>query len=33
MECFTGTAIGNAVFSPYMAIFLSPKIPGCILRG
>lgn len=28
MECFTRAAIGNAVFSPYMAIFLSPKSQG-----
>ena len=28
MECFTRVAIGNAAFSPYMAIFLSPKSQG-----
>lgn len=28
MECFTRAAIGNVLFSPYMAIFLSPESQG-----
>lgn len=28
MECFTRAAIENVLFSPYMAIFLSPESQG-----